>query len=353
MKDRTKEILRDGFGSLISNASAIRGAKAGPLWLTIVMFILSIILPIIPMFVAQANLKGSSFLNTYSYGLERYVTVMALDLKDNRNVEFSIDDQHLLSVNENGSAVTFDDYRNLNPVPFAKYENSVTHQYDFILYLSNARTSKEKSTYDNAIKGITYEVGTTTIAPEGDSLYHPNYMVLFEDGVYVCTYANNSTKAAVASYTGDFKTIKANPACLETLLTVKDKEGNVIATSLANDDYVNGVYKNFKKFLDKSYETLKIKNVWVSSAIYLGIFFGTSVLMGFLMWLLTRGKNNPNNYYTPWLTMKIQGRLGLSPALITLIAGFFLTSYAPMIFILTIGLRVMWVSMKELRPIQQ
>ena len=164
----------------------------------------------------------------------------------------------------------------------------------------------------------------------------------------------------------DFNTISVNASVADVQILqseddkvtvdyyiVKDKKGETVTPSIINDDYINGVYKNFKKFLDKSYETLKIKNTWVTSAIYLGIFFGLSVIMGFLMWLLTRGKNNPNNYYTPWLTMKIQARLGLAPALITLAVGFFLTSYAPMIFIMTVGLRVMWVSMKELRPIQQ
>ena len=42
MKDRTKEVLKDGFGSLINNAAAIRGAKSGPLWLTILFFVFSL-----------------------------------------------------------------------------------------------------------------------------------------------------------------------------------------------------------------------------------------------------------------------------------------------------------------------
>ena len=48
MKERTKEVLRDGFGVLVNNAAAIRGAKNGPLWLTIVFFVLSLFLPVLP-----------------------------------------------------------------------------------------------------------------------------------------------------------------------------------------------------------------------------------------------------------------------------------------------------------------
>ena len=72
MKERTKEIIKDGFGCLVSNAAAIRGAKAGPLWLTIVMFILSLLLPVLPIFISQVNTNGSTFLSSYSYGLHRY-----------------------------------------------------------------------------------------------------------------------------------------------------------------------------------------------------------------------------------------------------------------------------------------
>lgn len=348
MRDRTKEIIKDGFGSLVNNASAMRGAKAGPLWLTIVFFVLALILPVIPLFVAQANTNGSTFLNTYSYGLEKYVTSIAIDL-NNDGFKFGIDSNHLLSITKDDAAIDFSKYE--SETPFAEYENEATHQYDFLVYLSSAKTEKQKNELVKAIGTKTYRIDTTESSTE-DSVYHPSYIVLFEDGVYVCAYASNANKAIATSYLGDFKTIKENNDCLSTILSVKDKDGNFIAQSLVNTDYVNGVYKNFKTFLNKTYETLKIRNMWGTSGIYLAIFFGLNVLMGFLMWLLTRGKNNPNNYFTPWLTMKIQARLGLSPAIITLIAGFFLTQYAPVIYIVTVGLRVMWMSMKELRPIQ-
>lgn len=348
MRDRTKEIIKDGFGSLISNASAMRGAKAGPLWLTIVFFVLALLLPVIPLFVAQANTNGSSFLNTYSYGLEKYVTTMAIELKDD-GYEFGIGADHLLSISKGEEKVNFAEYG--SEKPFAGYDNEVTHQYDFMIYLSNAQTEKQKNSVVKDITLKNYKIGTMDLSEEGD-IYHPSYIIFFEDGVYVSIYASNTTKAISSSFLGDFKTIKENNACLATLLSVKDKDGNVIAQNIIDNDYVNGVYKNFKTFLNKSYETLKIRNMWGTSGIYLAIFFGLNVLMGFLMWLLTRGKNNPNNYFTPWLTMKIQARLGLSPAIITLIAGFFLTQYTPVIYIVTVGLRVMWMSMKELRPLQ-
>ena len=349
MKARTKEILKDGFGSLISNAAAIRGAKNGPLWLTILFFIFAILLPIVPLFVQQAKTNGSTFLNNYSYGLERTFTSLALDLDDN-DVKFEIKD-HLLTVKEGENPVDLNSYGSLKP--YATYENAVSGQYDFVLYLSSATTQSEKNVVNQAIVSTHYGFNTTTVSAETEKVYSPSYMILFTNGVYMAIVGNNTTKVLAYSYSGDFKTIDDTANYLETLLTVNDKDGNAVAPSLVSNEYINGVYANLKKFLNKSYETLKIKNTWVSSAIYLGIFFGLNVIMGFLMWLLTRGKNNPNNYYTPWLTEKVQARLALAPALITLIVGFFLTSQTLLIYIITIGMRVMWTSMKELRPIQQ
>ena len=349
MKDRTKEIVRDGFGQLISNASALRGAKAGPLWLTILFFFFALLLPIIPIFAQQVTTNGSTFLNTYSYNLDRTVTSVAMDLKNTRNVEFSIGDDHLLSISENGSPVDFGAYGKDNI--FASYiaDKGTDHQkYELVVYLSNAETQKQKETFLSETNDITYPWNSIVRADGADAYYHPNMIILFKDGVYVSVYANNATNVIANSYLGDFKTISKNNACLETLLKVDG-----VAQSMYDDHYTMGVYNNFKKFLDKSYETLKIKNTGLTCLIYFGIFFGASLLMALLMFLLTRGKNNPNNYFSFWLCIKIQARLSFCPGLLTMVIGFFLTSQIPLIMIMLLGLRVMWISMKELRPIAQ
>lgn len=352
MKDRTKEIVKDGFGCLVNNAAAIRGAKAGPLWLTIVMFVLSVFLPVVPIFVNGITTKGDSFLSSYSYGVERYVAKRGLALQE-QGYEFGVDNNHLLTVTKNGNDVNFEEYGSNKP--FDTYLNEVTGEYDFALYISSdTKTADKKATY-KAITETYYAVGTTEITTydknNASASYRPTLLVLFKDSVYMVV--NKGSKAVKNSLGGDYKTIKADNAYLAKLLTVTDKQGNLINPDIKSVTYVDGVYKNFKKFLNKSYETSRVRNTFATTGIYFGIFFGLSLVMGLLMWILTRGKNNPNNYYTPWLTMKIQARLGLAPALITLIAGFFLTSYAALIYIATIGLRAMWISMKELRPIAQ
>ena len=352
MRDRTKEIVKDGFLSLVNNAAAIRGAKAGPLWLTIVMFVLSVLLPVVPIFVSNITTKGDSFLNSYSYGLERYFTQVAMDIEENGyKVGFV---NHELSIKDStNNPINYDNY-GANQA-FSSYKDAVTNEYTFALYVSDATKNADKKTVYNAITSVYYATGTDVVTTydktNATASYRPSLMILFKDSLYV--QINKGSKTVKNSLGGDYLTIKDTEDYLAELLTVQTKEGEVVAQDITNRAYTDGVFKNYRKFLDKTYETLRIKNTFATSGIYLGIFFGLALVMGMLMWLLTRGKNNPNNYYTPWLTMKIQGRLGLAPALITLIVGFFLTSYAPLIYIMTLGLRAMWVSMKELRPIQQ
>ncbi|NLB48385.1 MAG: hypothetical protein GX813_00825 [Erysipelotrichia bacterium] len=350
MNNRNKEALRDGFGSLINNAAAIRGAKNGPLWVTIAMFVLSILLPIIPIFVAQTNINGSFFLNTYSYGIEKHLTSIGLDLKDNRNAEFIIGEDHLLSVTENNVPINFDDYGTVQP--YAAYTNAVTNQYDFLVYLVDAPTISDKRVINTNIVTMFYELGTTQESSSSDDAYRPSYLILYKDGLYVSLFENSSIEPIANSYVGDFKTTKPSTTFLTDLLTVRDKNEQLVTASILSVAYTDGVLKNFKNVLNVSYETQKVYNLWMSSGVYAAVFLGLGILMGFLMWVLTRGKNNPNNYFSWWLCAKIEARLAFSPALITLVVGFFLASQAPLIYIMTLGVRVMWISMKELRPVQ-
>lgn len=356
MKDRTKEILRDGFGCLVSNASAISGAKNGPLWLTIVMFFLSIFLPVIPIFTAQLRVAGSTFISNYSYGLERYVSTVATNLKD-EGYKFIVSEDDLLSITKDGASINYDEYGSNKPL--AAYidngngEDSSKGQYDFILYVSNTTVSKEKTTLINALKAKSFLANSTKETDQNDVVYKSSFMVLFPNSLSVFIYGRDTTTLVAASYTGDYKTMTPGVEGLDYLLTVKEKDGTVIEKNLLNKNYIDGVFKNFKVIMNKAYDTLKVRNVLMQSGLYAGVFTGVILLLGFLMWVLTRGKKNPNNYFSVWLTMQVSARLAPAPAIITLIMGFFLTNYTPIIFILLMGLRVMWISMKELRPIVQ
>ena len=448
MKTRTKETLKDGFGCLINNAAAMRGAKNGPLWLTIVMFIVAILLPVLPLFISATNSNGSDFIKSNTYGLERYVTKTAQDLKD-AGYEFDLGEDHYLTVR--GKGFDYNDYVTLGTSEDGKliatkvyrlgegYVDGVTGQLDFTVFVSNESGSSAEAkainnyiatkTYDTvsiygdetlfsqltnetdgayynyklevseeeAADGIAFKAnyrGTAitvlkkgsfeyesedgeevespdykitfvddnaldeakrwnkdAVAEEGKSYNQPSYFIAFKDTIYVCV--GYEGKLFAASSGGNFSKIAAKENCLAWLLEVRTDKGAIVAPSMINAEYTDGVVKNLKKALNETYNSVKYVNAFATAGIFLGVCAGLTIFMGFLMWIMTRGKNNPNNYFSPWLTIKISARLALSPAIITFVVGLFLPQYASMLFILALGLRVMWISMKELRPVQQ
>ncbi|MCR4880242.1 MAG: hypothetical protein K5906_04740, partial [Bacilli bacterium] len=78
-----------------------------------------------------------------------------------------------------------------------------------------------------------------------------------------------------------------------------------------------------------------------------------TLFLGLLMFLLTRGKRNFNNYLKWYQCMCISAWAAFTPGLLGLIFGFLMPAYAIMFFILFMGVRVMWLSMKQLSPTYQ
>ena len=74
------------------------------------------------------------------------------------------------------------------------------------------------------------------------------------------------------------------------------------------------------------------------------------MIFGLVVFLLTRGKRNPFRVYTFWETQKIAYWAGVAPALLSLALGFLLTQFSLMLFIFLFGMRLMWLSMKTMRP---
>ncbi|MEG2052748.1 MAG: hypothetical protein RRZ92_02150, partial [Bacilli bacterium] len=110
-------------------------------------------------------------------------------------------------------------------------------------------------------------------------------------------------------------------------------------------------YEDWQKFVELGYMNTKNKNCLVQTSIMLGINAGIVLLMGLMFFILTRGKANPYRSYTFWECMKISFWSMLSPAILSLVFGFFLTQFATLIFVLIFGVRAMWLSMKQLKPI--
>lgn len=367
MKANTKNKLSNIFGSLFSNRKAVEAGKTLPWWMALISFLLAVFIPIIPIMVQTANSYGSKFISSTTYGLETTLTSSTIELYLN-GYEFKIDEDHKL--------IAYKDNNQYNPtveedkIPLHRYVNSVTNMIDLEIYYTTRTDSKENSLSDllNTIKSKTYIVdtaleentSTNTSLSEGESeeeivKYRPSYIILYKEGIYACLMKPKTT-TAVSSSGGNWVHHEVGTSLLSSLLKVKDGENDLMVDAsnknelLRNGTYVDGVFSNWKKSFDLNYLTAKSNSLTTSTLVFLGIYILLSFFMGLMLFLLTRGKKNPFRYLSFFTCQRINAWSSFCPALLSLILGFIIPNYAVMFFIALLGLRTMWLSMKQLRP---
>ncbi len=346
MNPKAKKFLSNFFFGLFSNEHAIEGSKSNPWWVAAIIGVLGCFIPVIPLTVNTANAYGSSFLSSYTYRYDQNIsdvtTKMLLD-----NKEFKVSDEHLLQYFDNGEvvhpSVTEDVY------PVASHINASTGQYELMIYFTE-REGVDLDALKTSINDAQYKTGTTETAGPNDGAYAPSYVLLFKNGIYTKLMKENSVEqgnGTATNYTTDWKHFEVGHELLKSTLP----EGKVASDiDLNNSNDVKKIFENWKEVYNKAYISQKTYNIWMTTLLFYGIYFGLTILMGLLVFLLTRGKNNMFNYLKFIDCLKIVWWACLSPAILGMIFGFIFANFAQMMFIILIGLRVMWISMKQLRP---
>ena len=361
MKDRTKTLLKDSFGSLVSNDRALAAAKTSPIWLTIIIFFLAVLLPLVPITTSYASVSGASGVNANSYGLKNTVSHFALEMYKDGNTLVVNDENQL-------------DITNTDVTPIYEYKNSITNLTELRVFVAGydnkgkttaeingkTKTVKNQEKYVNDI----YENFKEVVSEEGDTKTYSmsSFMVFFKD-VYTFFTFKQGTDVAGTSFQGDYKSFKPGTDLYKLLVEssktteiTKPASSEEIKTMLANNvEIENTIFNNYKTFLKVSYRTAKDRSTLYSTLIFGGIYLGLSLLMALIIWLLTRGKNNPFNYMSLLTTFKIESWISLAPGLIGLLLGLILPlqmSIKMMLFIAPLGFRVMFLLTKQLRPMQ-
>lgn len=340
MKESKSALVKDAFGSLFSNDKAISVSKRAPIWLTILIFFLAIIIPVVPLTISASSSYGASFINSNSVCFEKTMPKLALEMaKDNVNF-LTVNEEHELSITTNSETAAY------------KYVNQNTNRVEMEIFFSASTDSKARQAYINSYADHKYELAEV----DGEmTYYHSSYTVFFNNAVYCCIYKTDSLDVIAYSSFGDFKSFAPGTNLVELLTTV---DGNKLApttaveinTLLADSNTNTAIMNNWKTIFNKAYISSRNTNTLMGSLIYLGVYTALSLIMSFLIWIMTRGKNNPFSYLSLLACFKIESWASLAPGLIALILGLFLTQYAMMIFIMCLGMRIMWISMRQLRP---
>ena len=359
MKKLSKETsynLRTGFGTLVSNQSCIEAGKSLPWWIAIIIGLVGTFIPVIPTMVNIAKTNGDSFISgTYNYSFDTNASIATLQMY-NDGIEFEADEEHYLTYYKNNEENVPVAQKPTEPVLLTSHVNSLSGQYDVLAYW--LVDTQEKTVNDFYKQYINNKYISNSVTPggendpEGTTYYIPTILFYHKEGIAMYLPKANSTTTAT-SFSGDFINTPAGTKINERLLTVDGIEGIPANINDMSGNYIAGVYKNYKAFYNESYLATKNRSMIMSTFIYWGIYVGLTLFLGLLIFLLTRGKRNFNNYLKWYQCMSIAAWASFTPGVLGMILGFLMASYAIMFFILLMGVRIMWLSMKQLSPTYQ
>lgn len=345
MNPKAKKFLSHFFFGLFSNDYAIEGSKSYPWWVGLIIAIFAVTIPVIPITVTQARTYGASFLSKNVYRFDQNIATLTVELADN-NEEFVVEDSKLNYYVDNVKQAV-DTTADILPV--AQHISASTHQSELAIYYTQREGASYK-TYVSDLAKVVFKAGTVE-APEESyegTVYSPSFVVLSSKGIYTRINKDDSITAGQGTYTNyvtDWKHMEGYK-----LITGSLPDGQTSTVDLNSEEDVKAIFDNWKNYYNRAFINQKNYNTGMTSLLFFGIYVLLVFVMGVLVFLLTRGKNNMFNYLKFIDTQKIVWWASLSPAILAMIIGFIFANFAQMMFIILLGLRVMWLSMRQLRP---
>lgn len=327
------EKLRIYFRALFKNDAVKEIGMTKSIYIGAIAALLAVAVSIIPLVVHTAGQKGSDFLSASTvYNFDEGFYAFLKDAKDKGcDITFNHND-HTASLN----GATTDPAKN-----YLLYE----HIYES----KDGHDVKRKDMQVYFVpKGVDFNTAFTTIGAENTNSTNgrdTSYIIFGYEAFAAATYKYGTYKF-VSGVSGNYKAVS------EKYNKVSDFYITSEPTYIAN---VNASVEKFKPFLDETYKQGKTQLTMMQAGIGYALNGGITLLMGFILWLLTRGKNNPNRSVKLSQTMNMAFWATITPALISLLLGFILhnASYDLMIYVVCFGFRSMWLSMKQMPSYQQ
>ncbi len=352
------------FKTLFSNDACIEGRKH-KWYAPVIIAILSAIIAVIPTFVGRMTVQASSFFTSgYTYDYENSLTSFAdqtssvsmkitngqLSVDETAWKEACVNSMKGTPLEENASVLNFWGYFYKVPVTITSTTSddstTITTTKDkwycslAVYFCGDEEPNKFAGTkMANCINDPNYQLDIVT-SSEGKSditAYQTNIIVIGKNAIYMAKGVKGASSSNIAGQTY----AKFDAASFEG----KDLHD---ITKVSGSQKITDAWG---AFLNEGYSSTRISMAWSYSGIMLAISVGIIFLMGLLIFIMTRGKNNPFRIYTFWECQKIGYYAAMSPAILGLLA--FIPAFAQMVmflFPMLFILRTTWMSMRSLRP---
>lgn len=309
--------------SLISNHSCVEGGRKKAWYFAIPMFLIAMVLALIPSFVQNISKQGDAAVASNTYEMD-VASQRFLESVEDNGISMKIVNQSLV-IEGDWTKVASSKDKSDNTCYIHKHKNAVSGEESEDLSVYYRKNVDQD--YWNSITTFPY---TNENGEQARANRTYSFILFSEKSVIVGIYSNGSQKSIIY---GDYQSLP---------------EGYTINSIYAKDDVAKS-WGNWKEFYRRIYDNNRIKLTWQTTGILAAINAGITIFMGFMLWILTRGKNNLR-WFNLWETQKIAYWATISPAILAVGLGFLITQFSQVMFPLLLGVRVMWLSMKLLRP---
>lgn len=354
------------FASLFNNNAAVEGGRFRPWWIAVMLFFVSIIIATIPSVINVARTKGQDILNGDLYHTEVALAKFGQALED-KNIDLVYEDsgngKFELTDKTNGWDTAFAE--NMIPLQDSAKVNVNFHYFSYkqttlmtetvgkevtrvekefeylkVFYVGNL---DNKVFVDSKSKIVTpYQMLQTHLGSLKEDV--TSYIIFDKKQVNFTLY----NPINLSKSNKDPKSFTGRADDIKEVTSIKELTTKVEATS---PNYAVKVLDNYKALFNVLYEPVKVFQMLSVAAISSGFYALLSLLIGLVVFLITRGKYNANNDFTFFQSMRVGFWLLLAPAILTLIIGPFVgQQIGTMLFVMLVGMRSVWMSMKTLRP---
>lgn len=311
------------FKSLINNSACVTGARKRKWWVAIVIGLISILFSIIPTFVQSISTSGSQIAFTQSsYGIEFAIK----DFVEENSSTFS------LKIENDPANKTH--ALNLDSIPKNDpYEYVKDGEVDVRFYFLDEGTSTAGLTAWND----TFKPATTLVFTQ-----HTFSMIVINPTLVDGKKGDSVVSALTCE--NAWRDFKEDTDLFDYFFDIEN-------TNLTENDKYELCRANLYGFIDTSFNYSRVVRSFVSIGIEAALYAGVVLLMGLMVWILTRGKQNVFRMYTFWEGQKIAYWSSLAPGVLAIPLGFLLSgTFGQMLFPLLLGMRCMWLASNTLRP---
>ena len=324
--------------SLFSNNAAVEGARHRPWYFAVIMFFVSMVLALVPIFVTNISKKGTDIVKQYNYNMDNLSLIFSEEINnDNVTLEVSYNEsteKNVLLDHGTWNATFKENVFGYNDQNYNYYfHNDENGVIDLLAFYLGNMSSENLSGFAKRLEEAHKEANAQL----------PSIIMMTETQI-VFYISNPARGSVIGTIVGDYQSTKVG-FDLKQLLSEKPHT-NVEEYKA----YKAETWDNWKNFYNEVYNHNRLTSTWTTTLIMLAIDVALVFFMGLMVFVLTRGKNNPFRIYTFWESMKIGMWSANMPAILTCGFGFLLSSFMQVLFALLLGVRVMWLTMKTLGP---